>query len=374
MRTFVTCALCIFLLAGCGPRQDKVERRIEDGIEVVVNHLEPYRVGGAGIPVLTEIFHIDSENNEIEKLGLIDIRGFDVNPKGEIYVLRTIKGTGDFVFKFDQNGRFVKSFGRKGQGPGELQMPRHIAISKNNRLLISDIGRVLEYDHDGAFVKAYPSDSGAATSGPGSTLIAQTVDQQFRGDKQTMTQFVSLFDSELKKIRELDSLAFELSMSGIRLPEPLLGWSASSDRIFIANENRAYDIRVLGPDGTLKRRIKKEYTAVRVSAEFKARTLKPLPEPMRKVITFPEFHTPFQSLIAGEDGTLWVQTFEPGQGPGEFMFDIFNKEGVFIGRKSLNAYVWESHLWVRLAGNKLYCLKEKESGFKELIVYNIKWN
>ena len=187
MRNFITCALCVFLLAGCGPRQDKVERRIEDGVEVVVNHLEPYRVSGAGIPVLTEIFHIDSENSEIEKLGLIDIRGFDVNPKGEIYVLRTIKGTGDFVFKFDQSGRFVKSFGGKGQGPGELQMPRHIAITKNNRLLITDIGRVLEYGHDGAFLKAYPSDSGWATSGPGSTLIAQTVDQQFRGDKQTRT-------------------------------------------------------------------------------------------------------------------------------------------------------------------------------------------
>jgi len=372
MRNKLACVLCIFLFANCGPRQDKVERKIENGVEIVVNHLEPYRINGAGTPALEEIFHIDSENSEIEKLGLIDIRGFDVNPKGEIYVLRTIKGTGDFVFKFDQNGRFVKSFGRKGQGPGELQMPRYIAISKNNRLLISDNSRVLEYDHDGAFVKAYPSDSGGPTSGPGSTLIAQTVDQQFRGDKQTMTQFVSLFDSELKKIRELDSLAFELSMSGLRLPEPLLCWSASNDSVFIGNENRAYDIRVLGSDGILKRRITKEFTPVPVSDEFKARTLKPLPEPMRKAVIFSEFHTPFQSLVAGNDGSLWVQTFERGKGPGEFMFDIFNPEGVFIGRKSLNAYVWESHLWIRLIGNKLYCLKEKDSGYKELIVYNMK--
>lgn len=40
--------------------------------------------------------------------------------------------------------------------------------------------------------------------------------------------------------------------------------------------------------------------------------------------------TPFQSIIAGDDGKLLVSTFEQGHHPGEFMFDIFNEEGVFI--------------------------------------------
>ena len=100
--------------------------------------------------------------------------------------------------------------------------------------------------------------------------------------------------------------------------------------------------------------------------------LKPLPEPMRKGITFPEFHTPFQSLIAGEDGTLWVQRLNPDKA-GRIHVRYFQQRGVFIGRKSQNAYVWESHLWVRLAVDKLYCLKEKDSGYKELVVYNMRW-
>ena len=98
-----------------------------------------------------------------------------------------------------------------------------------------------------------------------------------------------------------------------------------------------------------------------------------MPEFMRSAAFFPEFHTPFQSIAAGEDGKLLVSTFEKGENPGEFMVDIFNEEGVFIARKNLNIYVREGHLWARIRADKLYCLEEKESGFKKLVVYKMMW-
>jgi hypothetical protein len=94
---------------------------------------------------------------------------------------------------------------------------------------------------------------------------------------------------------------------------------------------------------------------------------------MRSMTYFPEFHPPFQSLAAGDDGKLLVPTFEEGINPGEFMFDIFNKNGVFIGRKSLNIWIWEGHLWARMKANKLYSLIEKDNGYKALYVYNMRW-
>jgi len=40
------CLICIIgLLVYCGPKQDEVDRHTEDGIEVVLNHLEPYPMG-----------------------------------------------------------------------------------------------------------------------------------------------------------------------------------------------------------------------------------------------------------------------------------------------------------------------------------------
>jgi len=159
----------------------------------------------------------------------------------------------------------------------------------------------------------------------------------------------------------------------VRFPEPLLCWSASSDQAFVANENHGYEIRIFGPDGTLKRMIRKESTPLPISDEFKAKILKPLPEPMHKNAHFPDFHTPYQSLVASDDGRLLVMTFEPGDRPGEYLFDVFDKDGVLIGRKSMVAHVWEGHLWIKIRGGRFYCLREKPNGFKEIAISRIIW-
>jgi hypothetical protein len=375
MRNKLSGVLCIFLLASCSPKQDKVERRIENGVDVVINHLEPYRINGAGKLALEEIFHIDSENSEIEKFGLIDIQGFEVNPEGEIYVLRTIKGTGNFIYKFDRNGRFVKSFGRKGQGPGELELPNYIALDTEGHVLISDGIRMMtvKYDKNGNFLRYYPQTKGEFKIGSGPKDKWIVLENSFDGVSNKQLFLLKVADNDLEGRKLVDQYSFEMSRDKFRASEPIFCWSASRNNIYVANEDKGSEIWVYDSEGKLIRKIRKEYRKMPFSESDKNKISKPLPEAMRKIAYFPEFHPPFQSLVAADDGTLFIQTFEPGQSPGEFIFDIFNQEGVFIGRKSLNVYVWENHLWARLAGQKLYCLREKDSGYKELIVYNMKW-
>ena len=55
------------------------------------------------------------------------------------------------------------------------------------------------------------------------------------------------------------------------------------------------------------------------------------------------------------------------------MCDIFNKEGAFTGRKSLNIWVWEGHLWAKMTADKFYSLQEKDSGYKALYLYRMIW-
>ena len=113
LRKYVLIVCCPIIFLSCGEKRDKVERNYENGVEIVLNHLEPYKTPGMRSLVLEELFRIDSENSEIVKLGLNDIRGFEVSSGGEIFVLRTVKGEGNFVFKFDKDGHFVKSLDRK---------------------------------------------------------------------------------------------------------------------------------------------------------------------------------------------------------------------------------------------------------------------
>lgn len=74
-------------------------------------------------------------------------------------------------------------------------------------------------------------------------------------------------------------------------------------------------------------------------------------------------------------------THEKGENPEEHMFDIFNPEGVFVLRKSLEVFLSGNLFepgnpidsWAVMKHDRFYCLREKESGFKELVVYITKW-
>ena len=376
MKKFIYLILILFLFFCCAPKQEKVDRIIEDGVEVVINHLEPYQTGNISSFNLEEIFKIDTEKDEIENLGISDIQGFEVNSEEEIFILKTRKGEGDFIFKFNRNGEFVESFGPQGEGPGEFQNPYHIALDNEDNIVIIDSGRpiLLKYDKDGVFINDYKMTRGEVrvTSGPRANLLVLEGSFDPENGKQIFS--LKLSNPDLEVLQPIDNYSFEWPpREKFRPTEPLFCWSASRDNIFVAKEGREYEIWVYDFNGKLIRKIKKEYKQIPVSEDYKKKLLKQFPDNLRNRIYFPEFHPPFQSLVAGDDGTLLVPTFEEGNIPGEFMFDIFNEDGVFIGRKSLNIWIWGGHLWVRIRANKLYCLKEKETGYKALFVYNMKW-
>ena len=66
-------------------------------------------------------------------------------------------------------------------------------------------------------------------------------------------------------------------------------------------------------------------------------------------------------------------TYEKGDNEGEYMFDIFNPEGIFIGRKSLKDFSATDHLKGKIKNDYFYCIEEKESGFQKLVVYKMLW-
>ncbi len=374
--------LCILpFLLHCGPKQDKVERVVEDGVEVVINHLEPYHIGSQGSLMFEEILKIDTEDDEIANLGIPDIFGFDVNSFGDIYILRNIQGEGDFIFKFDSNGKFVKSFGPHGQGPGEFQNPRHIAIDHGDNILIYDSGPQIihKYSQNEVLVDDHKMPGGAArvTSGPNENLLTAVHTSESDKGRTLNTHILKLINPNFEVLQVIDEFSFEWRRDKARIIEPILCWSVSRDNIYVANEGRGYEIWVFDSNGILIRKIQKEYVRIPVSEDFKKKTLEQFPEGMREqmseMVDFPEFHPAIQNLVAGDDGSLLVSTFEEGEYPGEFIYDIFDKDGAFIDRKSLNIWIWEAHLWAKIKANKFYCLRVKDSGFREVVVYKMIW-
>ena len=50
------------------------------------------------------------------------------------------------------------------------------------------------------------------------------------------------------------------------------------------------------------------------------------------------------------------------------MYDIFDANGELIGRTELEGYQ------VKFKGDCVYCIRQKESGYKELVVYQMIWD
>ena len=69
MKKGIYLVLVVSLLFCCGPKGEEIQKYMEDGAEVVVNHLEPYEIKGEpSALLLEEEFRIDPEKEEIAEL------------------------------------------------------------------------------------------------------------------------------------------------------------------------------------------------------------------------------------------------------------------------------------------------------------------
>jgi hypothetical protein len=62
------------------------------------------------------------------------------------------------IFKFDMNGKFISSIGKKGNGPGEIQFPMSIAIKDGYLFLFGLTPLINKYNLAGQFISSTPKE------------------------------------------------------------------------------------------------------------------------------------------------------------------------------------------------------------------------
>jgi DNA-binding beta-propeller fold protein YncE len=78
-----------------------------------------------------------------------------VAPNGDIFVADGHGGdTNARIMKFSKDGKFIKTWGKKGSGPGEFNIPHRLAFDSAGRLYVADRNnnRIQIFDQDGNFI------------------------------------------------------------------------------------------------------------------------------------------------------------------------------------------------------------------------------
>jgi len=80
----------------------------------------------------------------------LNMKLFNFDSMGNFYILDFMKTK---VYKYDENGSFVKSFCRKGEGPGEASLIKFLDI-ENDKIMLFDVNKdaFIMFDTDGAFI------------------------------------------------------------------------------------------------------------------------------------------------------------------------------------------------------------------------------
>jgi len=377
-KLLILASLILLFFCFCGPKQEKVEKIIEDGVEVIVNHIEPYKIKGQPTAFnMEEEFVIDSERDDIAEIGLTYIDSFGVDSEEDIYFLNS-KNPENIIFRFNRKGNFIDSFGRQGQGPGEAQWPTSLRIYGHDEIAFTDSHhKFLIFTKHGNLIRetsivstfidvVTPLDNGHH-------LIEKSLFNTRA--EYIMQRPLILCNSEFEEIKELEKYKYPNYLTKKRFNGLISDviYKVSKGKIYVGNADKGYEICVYDLNGNLLKKIRKEYNTIKVSEEVKKNILERYEQPgfegFKKKIYFPDIMPPYKSFFIDDKGELFVMTNEKGKNPEEYMFDIYNPEGVFIERKSLNGSLG----WAIVKQSRLYCLKEKESGYKELVVYKMNW-
>lgn len=362
-RTFcLILLLCLFVY--CGSKQDRTKEFKSLSLE--------------------EEFTIDTERKDLAEKNFVGIDEFDVDSEGNIYI-ESEKSGGNLIFKFDPKGSLIFSFAKKGRGPGEILDATNLSVDGQDQIFIFDRmnSKTCLFKEDGNLIQEEKIEESFLEIQPlnnGNYLVRKSfpTTADYLQDESLM-----VVDPEFKEVAVLDGRKVPNFMTGKKMKGSLyiLSWAVSDDLIFTGFQERGYEISVYDFSGNLMREIKKDYEPVPVTKEYKNAFMKLFEDPLfdrvrdqiRKNIYFPSSLPPFYSFISDDRGRLFVMTYEECEDPDDHLFDIFSKDGTFMGKAKISLFIENEGFNAEVKNDRFYCLREKESGYLELVVYKMRW-
>ncbi len=366
-NSFVSIVVIILILiihTACGTQKAAWKGTIEEenGVIIVKNPKEP--MYGDDVFSLEEELTIGEAEGREEYM-FSQIRSMGVDNTGRIYVLDVRES---HVKVFDQNGNYIKTIGKKGQGPGELDFPLSLSITAKNELAVEDFRsrRLAFFSLEGEFKK------NLLTAKVGLARIDIDSEGSMVGiaivrDEENPRYELKKFDSDLNYLHSLGSSPLP-SASGGGL-NPFLGIILSqidnNDQV-VCGYPENYEIKIFDKEGNLKRKLIKEYDPVEITEEEIEEETEGMPPNIK--ISMPKYHSAYRWFTTDDEGRIYVMTWERvTEGEGNY-YDVFDSEGRFIVKISLKTRPFV------LKNEKFYTVEDDDEGFLFIKRYKVIWN
>ena len=355
---------CIFLLAfffTSEPAQSpKWKGKIEykDAVKVIGNPLEP--LYGKIALELVEDLCIGNDNDE--NYLFYKVRDIEVDKAGYIYVL----DSGNYrVQKFDPKGMYVKTIGRKGQGPGEFERPVHLILNhESGHLYVNDFIKIEVFDNEGDYQNR------VSLTSPSTNLVIHEKEECYwtnlpvfqRANFDFMKYAFSKinFQGEVLQEHETYSMGNHIKKrnDGLYVAifsgyEHKIHFAELDSNSLVYGYSGEYKLHVIDIKGDTVFDIKKDEQIRQFSAEEKEEY---------KDAPLPDFKPFFHNIVTDDEGRIYVQRSIrkiSRNYPREF--DVYSKEGYFIYSTILP---YSPHV---IRGGFLYTLIAREETSEEFV-------
>jgi len=328
----ITLFLSVFIiLVSCGKQKAEWGGIIEevDGVTIVNNPGEP--LYGELVFDLEEDLSIGNEGDDNYLFyRILDIQ---VDKDENIYILESGNVR---VQKFDKNGNYICTIGRKGQGPGEYQRPFQVIIDDRTGIIkVLDGRKLIFFDKNGKYLDkdiAFEEFFFYLVLDSEGLLWGLKFDQEGE-DEVTADMFKALvvLDNQGHLDKKVDRFPFDMYsermesgavLSSISGFEYDLVFSSVDEQNMVYGYSKEYELNIIDLEGNLQLKIRKEEPYRSFTAEDRGKS--------RRVLRT-EYKPYFFDIFSDREGRIYAQRNNARKiETVEKEFDVFSKDGYYL--------------------------------------------
>jgi hypothetical protein len=286
------------------------------------------------------------------------ISDIEIDEQGNVYLLDAQLSE---VKIFSKDGEFIRTIGREGEGPGEFRRANRLFFTKDGNVGVMQTvpAKIVVLTPEGDPVGEYPlpatEDGGyqLLTSGQASKgqLVLAMARPKLAEDQSSWsrTDFLARVDDNGKILAE-----YAKKTTTINFADAVLNfaqWDTFERRWVVAPDGKVYAcesypdyvITVWNPDGSIDKKITREYTHRAYTADEKELLTKILEYSAQSIpncrVHVEDNAKDIESINIRDDGSIWVLS---SKGSHDYpdgslgVFDVYNGDGQLVREVTLN--------------------------------------